>query len=448
MCMKQPNKTITASISSPILGTYEGELLDTNITNLNGIDITSEVIDAVLASDDYKDGIKYGWFIGYLGHPEEPDCADFQNGCIVMTEMHREDDGKVYGKFNLIDTPVGRIVKTFQDAGVIFGISIRGAGDIINQSVDPETFIFRGYDLVAFPAYPDSVPKFTAIAASTKLEDRKKYQAVCASVRDNLDNIHSRSTIAVLQSQFAPQSDVFKLLEGRKQSLTSTTDVNIDNEKIEAMTKLYLDTLERANILAAQVDKLKRDCDSTARTYHRKATSLERIISNQIRDTESGMDKIIADNTALRNKVSVLSSRLTKAKNENLIYRQRVESGVSEIQNKDKVIAGLQLKLRETVTANSKVDASASNLGETNKRLKSELAICTAALRSYQDAYAHMYAGALGVNIGSLSITASTTVDELQQLIAGATNTCNIPSTVTVEPVYLADEDDDNLITM
>lgn len=91
---------------------------------------------------------------------------EFQNGCIVMTDMWIENK-KVYGKFNLIDTPIGQIVKKFIDAGVKFGISIRGAGDIIDNSVDPETFVFRGYDLVSFPAYPDSIPKFTAIAAST-----------------------------------------------------------------------------------------------------------------------------------------------------------------------------------------------------------------------------------------------------------------------------------------
>ena len=61
-----------ASSSSPILGTYEGEALDTNITNNNGLDITSEVIEAVLESEDYAVGIENGWFIGFLGHPEDP----------------------------------------------------------------------------------------------------------------------------------------------------------------------------------------------------------------------------------------------------------------------------------------------------------------------------------------------------------------------------------------
>ena len=70
-------KKITVSSRYKILDTYEGEILDTNITNKNGLDITRDVME--------------------------------------------------YGKFNLIDTPVGQIVKKFQDAGVIFGISIRGS---------------------------------------------------------------------------------------------------------------------------------------------------------------------------------------------------------------------------------------------------------------------------------------------------------------------------------
>ena len=167
-------KKITAATQFNVLGTFEGECLDTRITNLNGLDITDEVIDTVLESEEYKEGIKYGWFIGFLGHPEDPACQEFMNGCIVLTDMWKEDNGKVYAKFNLIDTPVGQIVKKFIDAGVTFGVSIRGAGDIIGNVVDAASFMFRGFDLVAFPAYPESIPTFTAIAAAGILIAYKK----------------------------------------------------------------------------------------------------------------------------------------------------------------------------------------------------------------------------------------------------------------------------------
>lgn len=64
------SKKVTASsISNSIIGTYEGEVLNPNITNKNGLDITMDVMATVLESEDYKQGIEYGWFIGFLGHP-------------------------------------------------------------------------------------------------------------------------------------------------------------------------------------------------------------------------------------------------------------------------------------------------------------------------------------------------------------------------------------------
>lgn len=447
---------ITASNTFSILGTYEGEALDTNITNKNGLDITDAVIDAVLESEDYKEGITNGWFIGYLGHPENPDCMDFERGCIVMTEMHRESNGKVYAKFNLVDTPVGQIVKKFQDAGVNFGISIRGAGDIINNSVDPDTFVFRGYDLVAFPAYPESIPKFTAIAASTNLEDRKKYQAVCASVKANIQSINSASTIDVLQSQFAPQSEEYKLLETRKQELNCSDGVDISLQKIEAMTDLYLETLDKCRVLATDVERLKRKESATVCASRRKIAAIERIMASQLNDTLDSLDAVMASSESLKRHNRIISSKLeyakkqlSDAKNSNLIYKQKIESSAKELRKKDKVIASLQSELSETVTASSKVEADASNLGETNKNLRAELHQCRSQLRSYQDAYANLYASALGVNPGSLSITASTSVSDLKRLISSATNTSGIPSAVIVEPIYVEDDDvldDDSIV--
>ena len=180
---------------STVIGVFEGECADSNITNENGLDITRPVWEVVFSSEEYTRAIEMGWYIGFLGHPDDPGCMDFEHACIVMTEGHIDANGKVHGKFNLIDTPVGRIVKAFIDAGVIFGISVRGAGDIINNSVDPETFVFRGFDLVAFPAFPESIPVFTEIAASTKIDDQRTYKAVCAAIQKNVPSISDDRTL-------------------------------------------------------------------------------------------------------------------------------------------------------------------------------------------------------------------------------------------------------------
>ena len=47
-------------------------------------------------------------------------------------------------------------------------------------------------------------------------------------------------------------------------------------------------------------------------------------------------------------------------------------------------------------------------------------------LHEYQQAYANIYANAVGIRASGLSVTASTTVSDLENLIQGATNSANI----------------------
>lgn len=434
------NKKITASTTMPILGTFEGECLDTQITNLNGLDITREVIEAVLESEEYKQGIENGWFIGFLGHPEDPGCQEFMNACIVLKDMWIEDSGKVYAKFDLIDTPVGQIVKKFIDAGVTFGISIRGAGDIVGNAVDPDTFMFRGYDLVSFPAYPESIPTFTAIAASTDLAERKKYQAVCATVKANLESITSSATIDVLQAQFAPQSEEYKALEQRKSVINSSDTINIDAQKIEAMTDLYLQTADRVKILEAENQKLKMENNAITAACKRKVSALQRISDEQLGDTLDSLDKVTASRDSLRRSVRKLNEDLKAEKKSNLIYKQKITASTQADNNKDKIIDDLKSKLRETVTASKEVKSDVSNLDAENRKLKSRITACENLLNEYQQAYADMYAAALGVHLDNINVTASTTIDELESAIDSAINTANIPARADMLGGYAEEE--------
>lgn len=432
-----------------ILGYYEGEALDTTITNLNGMDITREVIENVLASDEYARGIENHWFIGYLGHPTDPLDQNFQNACITLTEMSIGEDDKVYAKFDLLNTPVGRIVKTMQDAGIVFGVSIRGAGDVVGGVVDPDTFMFRGYDLVAFPAYPDSVPQF--IAASTEPEQRKKYQKICAAVQAEVDNITSCEAIDLIQTQFAPQSDVYKSLENRKSEIRSAQTLNIDKQKVEAMTDMYLESQAIIASLTKEIDKLKADIHSAKYASKRRSSAIERITASQMADIQQSLDRVTASRDSLSKRNITLTKQLEAEKTSNLIYRQRVEASrkrqQAESERKDNIIASLQADVRKTVTASRANERAASDLGVDNKKLIAERNAIESNLQAYQDAYANIYANALGVSFSNLKITSATTVEELQNLIAGATNSANICPTDTIGEAYIADEDED-LITL
>ena len=493
------NAGITDTDESAIIGTYEGEALDSNITNKNGLDITVEVMEAVLESEDYKDGIEHGWFIGFLGHPEDPGCQEFKDGCIVMTDMWINDDNKVHAKFNLLNTPVGRIVKTYIDAGVTFGISIRGAGDIIDNSVDPDTFCFRGFDLVAFPAYPESIPTFSEIAASTDIADRKKYESICAVVKKNLGQISSSSTIDILKSQFAKQSDVYKALEQREKSLgkvSANITFNMDKQKLESVIHLYLESVEANRRMSNEVDRLRRENSEIRSNFRRKIDSMERITASQIRSMESEIDAVSRESQSeimaarrdaqskvsdankslsslrascddLRKTNSRLKQQVDELKNSNLIYRQRIEASESTLSSKDSTISELRSKLRETVSATTKAESRTSNLDAENEglrreseslkrehdslkreheslkresdSLRREVESCRKMLHEYQDAYATMYAASLGIDPSGISVSDDTSVSEIRNAISSATNTSNIG----VRPAFTGDYEDD-----
>ena len=166
-----------------ILGQFTGKCCDANVVNNNDMHLGTELFQNLIASDEFKTALKNRHYIGFAGHPADPGCQEFKDACIVMTDMKLLDDGTVEGVFDLIDTPVGRIIKTFIDAGVTFGISIRGAGDVASDGeVDPDTFVFRGFDLVTFPAYDDCIPEFREIAASTDVDKKRKFKKVYSAV--------------------------------------------------------------------------------------------------------------------------------------------------------------------------------------------------------------------------------------------------------------------------
>lgn len=465
--MKDTRKKIVSDIESEkpknsVIGIFEGECADSNITNENGLDITRPVWENIFSSESYQQAIELGWYIGFLGHPDDVNCMDFRNACIVMTEGHIDDNGKVYGKFNLIDTPVGRTVKTFIDAGVTFGISVRGAGDIVNNSVDPDTFVFRGFDLVSFPAFPESIPTFTAIAASSDVESQKKYKAICAAVKENLPNIDSCEAIDILQCQFAEQSDEYKALEDRKKEIkgcdssdkeneddvSECDDLDITKDKVESMTKLYLEQVEANNRLNKENRILSSKLASKEIETRRKISSISRITSDQIKAATDAKDKaenrckqLIAASTRMKDTIS-------QERSNNLKYLQKISESKNIVDSKDSLISSLKARLNETVTASANVERRTSNLDEQLKKSKAEIIACKKMLKDYQDAYAELYSQAVGADLQKVKVTASTSVSSLRSAITSSISrkpsSIREPEEIDVDDCYF----DDDIVTI
>ena len=435
-----------------IIGVFEGECADSNITNENGLDIPRLVWEMVFSSEQYKKALSLGWYIGFLGHPEDPGCMDFEHACIVMTDGWIDNEGKVHGKFNLIDTPVGRIVKAFIDAGVVFGISVRGAGDIINNVVDADTFVFRGFDLVTFPAFPESIPVFTEIAASSDINKQRQYKAVCAALSSNLAYITDNRTLNMLDSLFASQSKERSKIQDR---LNEVHD-NVHIQKIEAMTNLYIEATDKVHKLSIENEKLKAQAAHDKSRYSRRNRAVDRIVASQLESAEeecmqlnSELRTSIAANKELKSENLRLNEKVQILTSSNLKYKKKIQSGQSEISRQKEIVCATQMKLDETVNKQKSADSRASNLGEQVSTLKSKLSEYENRLREYQTAYAALYVNAVGLSAVDIPISADMSVEKMKSYIASSASIDYETDNVVDEVSYVGDSiDDDNIVVV
>ena len=100
-----------------------------------------------------------------------------QNGYSVLGEVDHPDDLKInldrvshmitnmwmegpngYGKFKILPTPMGNLIRTMLEAGVKLGVSSRGSGNVDDMSGKVSDFEIITVDIVAQPSAPGAYP--------------------------------------------------------------------------------------------------------------------------------------------------------------------------------------------------------------------------------------------------------------------------------------------------
>jgi hypothetical protein len=104
----------------------EGIMMQSNRVNRNGRVYPHSVMAEGLSA--FQDKIAAKGAVGELGHPGSPTINQDRVSHLI-TEMNWDGDN-VIGRAKVIDTPNGRIVKTFIDEGIQIGMSSRATGAV------------------------------------------------------------------------------------------------------------------------------------------------------------------------------------------------------------------------------------------------------------------------------------------------------------------------------
>ena len=134
----------------------EGIFMQADQKNRNGRIYPKAVMES--AVDRYnREQVSKGRAVGELNHPEGP-TINLDKVSHKITEL-RWEGNNVVGKAQILDTPMGQIVRGLMEGGVQLGVSSRGMGSLVQRggiNYVANDFQLATVDIVQDPSAPEA----------------------------------------------------------------------------------------------------------------------------------------------------------------------------------------------------------------------------------------------------------------------------------------------------
>jgi len=139
----------------------EGVIMQGDIKNRNGRMYPASTLIKEMTRYN-KNYVEAKRAYGELGHPAGP-TINLDRVSHMFTEL-KQDGSNIVGRAKVMDTPMGKIVKSLIDEGANLGISSRGMGSIKQNKdgvmeVQGDFMLATAGDIVADPSAPDAFVK-------------------------------------------------------------------------------------------------------------------------------------------------------------------------------------------------------------------------------------------------------------------------------------------------
>jgi len=138
----------------------EGIAQRSDTKNANGRRYPRAIWERILESADspVQQTIAARGMIGHLEHPTDG-RTDGTKGALVVTKAELQEDGIVWAKFELLDTPHGKILQEYTRKNVRWGVSSRGNGEVKEDGlVNESNYMLETWDAVMRPSTPGAYP--------------------------------------------------------------------------------------------------------------------------------------------------------------------------------------------------------------------------------------------------------------------------------------------------
>jgi len=134
----------------------EGVFMQAEAQNRNGRVYPKKTLES--ATKKYQtEQVSKGRAVGELGHPDSP-TINLDRVSHKIVELNW-DGNNVMGKAEILETPMGKIVRGLMDGEVQLGVSTRGMGSLKQsggKTVVSDDFILSTVDIVQDPSAPEA----------------------------------------------------------------------------------------------------------------------------------------------------------------------------------------------------------------------------------------------------------------------------------------------------
>lgn len=334
-----------------ILGRLVGPIADSVNPTRNGRRYSGELWEKVFKNPIMQEKIENRVCFGELGHPVDRTETDMEKICWCLAEVPKKgDDGQLYGVFDILPTPNGRILKALCDYGSNIGTSSRGSGDTFmdydgQESVDPDTYECECWDAVLLPAVKSA--RLTPVTESLHKTLKESLETLVNNANE-ADKKVMTETLETLNLDYN----------------TDSVDDDIANEGEETAADDNGAVVESLQVAVKQKQELENkvlDLQEKLSVSYAKETRLEEQIVKYSRAI-SNLSNTAKKVTALQEKINSLTKELNKEKE----HSQQLNGKISRFENISKKERGLKESLKEQV---SNRDIEISKLNESIEQL-------------------------------------------------------------------------------
>lgn len=366
------------SNNSAILGTLEGPCADIVNPTRNGRKYSEELWEKVFSDPIVEEQIENGGIMGEGMHPlDDREEIDVEKVAIVMKEKPTKKDGKLWAKFQILNTPVGRIIKTLCDAGFKIGVSSRGQGDVITdyngeESVDPNTYDFKCFDCVLIPAVKAARMKY--VSESLDVKNKKSLTEKLDEALRNASDKDKKIMIETLDDLHLPYSQNNALVDNIKSNCNDNSLLTEALTRQKDLENELLTVQEKLSVSYAKEIKLQEELNK----YKERIAQLSNLV-NQNKALQERITKLSNDTNILKESYSkqessynVLSNRLNYEMSQN----KKLTETLSDSRRLAETLKSNVTELKEKISHDSRSnEKQIKNLNEQLIQLKNDYAL-------------------------------------------------------------------------